>query len=99
MTNITESTGPPSGPLPRKGDRQTRIRNMRTMRLRRALIRTAAPREILSTKTISIFRPSCAARPVERNSARSARCKMRNSRSLKSGKTLHASERIAGLRR
>ena len=70
MTNITESAGPPSGPLPRKGDRQTRIRNMRTMRLRRALIRTAAPREILSTKTISIFRPSCAARPAERNSAR-----------------------------
>ena len=30
MTNITESTGPPSGPLLRKGDRQTRIRNMRT---------------------------------------------------------------------
>ena len=30
MTNITESTGPPSGPLPRKGDWQTRIRNMRT---------------------------------------------------------------------
>ena len=30
MTNITESAGPPSGPLPRKGDRQTRIRNMRT---------------------------------------------------------------------
>ena len=75
MTNITESTGPPSGPLPRKGDWQTRIRNMRTMRLRRALIRTAAPREILSTKTISIFRPSCAARPVERNSARSAGAK------------------------
>ena len=62
MTN--EFTGPPSGPLPRMGDRQTRIRNMRTMRLRRALIRTAAPREILSTKTISIFRPSCAAKPV-----------------------------------
>ena len=50
MTNITESTGPPSGPLPRKGDRQTRIRNMRTMRLRRALIRTATPREILSNE-------------------------------------------------
>ena len=50
MTNITESAGPPSGPLPRKGDRQTRIRNMRTMRLRRALIRTAAPREILSNE-------------------------------------------------
>ena len=30
MTNITESAGPPSGPLPGKGDRQTRIRNMRT---------------------------------------------------------------------
>jgi len=39
MTNITESTGPPSGPLPRKGDWQTRIRNMRTMR-------SAGPRSV-----------------------------------------------------
>jgi len=50
MTNVTESAGPPRGPLPRKGDWQTRIRNMRTMRLRRALIRTAAPREIFQRK-------------------------------------------------
>ena len=98
MTNVTESAGPPRGPLPRKGDWQTRIRNMRTMRLRRALIRMAAPREILSTKTILIFRPSCAARPAERNSARRL-VQMRNSRSLKAEKLLHARKRIAGLRR
>ena len=51
-----------------KGGRQTRIRNIRATRLRRASIRTAAPllRKILSMKTFSIFRPSCAARPAER---------------------------------
>jgi hypothetical protein len=55
-------------PATPKGGRQSRFRNMRAMRLRRASIRTAAPllREILSMITFSISRPSCAARPAER---------------------------------
>jgi hypothetical protein len=84
-------------PATPKGGRQTRIRNMRAMRLRRASIRTAAPllREILSMKTFSISRPSCAARPVERTQLGSeARAKC-GTVDREKAELLHASERIA----
>ena len=50
-----------------RGARQSRLRKMRAMRLRKALIRTAAPllRAIRSRKKCSTSRPSCTARPTE----------------------------------
>ena len=65
--SLPQLESPPLRPAARQRARQRRLRKMRAMRLRKALIRTAAPLPcaIRSRKKCSTSRPSCTARPTE----------------------------------